>query len=590
MSRLILLIVAVRRPHRRGIWYLSTVPTEAPTTTIEADVAAAGQCQLGPLLLLGAARAARHPGDRAAGGAAAPQPAPSRRPTRSRRSRRRHRRRRPPVEPGGRRKRGRSGLRRNARRRRRRRSNIPAGRAATRGTVGLLDPRDRRAWARSRGAMPSGAFLSTLMRRMDTPIASRWAQIALRNALARPDPGAARRPPGRLGRRARLAAAAAGRGRCGADAGRGGRYRPLHAQDDPGRGPGRARHRRPARRCAASRSKIRRHERRVSQLVSAMCASLAGRARERRGADRQCPPLRPDRRDRPDAGRKSGRRGLEHRPLGRRSSGSRSSTSTPGASGLRPRPGRCRPTGWSAPAARSCARSRRGRRCSRRRTGSNRRWSPPGSGVFSSQSMIDLYSAIYDSTDPSDLPDSDAWQLRQAFVAQDTGRPGRRDPPHPRPRQGRARPRRRPRRRRPGREPDPARRRFRGRRARPASRRCSPAGYDRAAARWVDVDRRHGRRSRRPLLGDACAGRARTRSRWGSPEPPAVGLHPPRREPGQGPQRPARRRPRRARPDQHLDRQQLQPQQRLRARARNQLDPDDRRRRPARPAGNRAVC
>jgi hypothetical protein len=42
-----------------------------------------------------------------------------------------------------------------------------------------------------------------------------------------------------------------------------------------------------------------------------------------------------------------------------------------------------------------------------------------GLGVFSSQTMIDLYSAIYDSTDPSDLPNTDAWQLRQAFVGKD---------------------------------------------------------------------------------------------------------------------------------------------------------------------------
>jgi hypothetical protein len=42
-----------------------------------------------------------------------------------------------------------------------------------------------------------------------------------------------------------------------------------------------------------------------------------------------------------------------------------------------------------------------------------------GLGVFSSQTLIDLYSAIYDSTDPGDLPDSDAWQLRQAFVGKD---------------------------------------------------------------------------------------------------------------------------------------------------------------------------
>jgi hypothetical protein len=33
--------------------------------------------------------------------------------------------------------------------------------------------------------------------------------------------------------------------------------------------------------------------------------------------------------------------------------------------------------------------------------------------------MVDLYSAIYDSTDPSDLPNTDAWQLRQAFVGKD---------------------------------------------------------------------------------------------------------------------------------------------------------------------------
>jgi hypothetical protein len=42
-----------------------------------------------------------------------------------------------------------------------------------------------------------------------------------------------------------------------------------------------------------------------------------------------------------------------------------------------------------------------------------------GLGVFSSQTMVDLYSAIYDSTDPGDLADSDAWQLRQAYVGKD---------------------------------------------------------------------------------------------------------------------------------------------------------------------------
>jgi hypothetical protein len=42
-----------------------------------------------------------------------------------------------------------------------------------------------------------------------------------------------------------------------------------------------------------------------------------------------------------------------------------------------------------------------------------------GLGVFSSQTMVDLYSSIYDSTDPGDLADTDAWQLRQAFVGKD---------------------------------------------------------------------------------------------------------------------------------------------------------------------------
>ena len=43
-----------------------------------------------------------------------------------------------------------------------------------------------------------------------------------------------------------------------------------------------------------------------------------------------------------------------------------------------------------------------------------------GLGVFSSQTMVDLYSAIYDSTDPGDLGDSDAWQLRLAYVGKDS--------------------------------------------------------------------------------------------------------------------------------------------------------------------------
>jgi hypothetical protein len=42
-----------------------------------------------------------------------------------------------------------------------------------------------------------------------------------------------------------------------------------------------------------------------------------------------------------------------------------------------------------------------------------------GLGVFSSQALLDLYSQVYDATDPSDLGATDAWKLRQAFVGKD---------------------------------------------------------------------------------------------------------------------------------------------------------------------------
>ena len=48
--------------------------------------------------------------------------------------------------------------------------------------VGALDPQQAGLGASPWGGA-SGTFLSTLMRRMDTPIASRWAHIALRDAL-----------------------------------------------------------------------------------------------------------------------------------------------------------------------------------------------------------------------------------------------------------------------------------------------------------------------------------------------------------------------------------------------------------------------
>ena len=46
-------------------------------------------------------------------------------------------------------------------------------------------------------------------------------------------------------------------------------------------------------------------------------------------------------------------------------------------------------------------------------------WIATGLGVFSSQALIDVYSSIYDATDPNDLSGTDAWQLRLAFAATD---------------------------------------------------------------------------------------------------------------------------------------------------------------------------
>ncbi|MEO6248370.1 MAG: hypothetical protein ABIO85_07285 [Sphingomicrobium sp.] len=42
-----------------------------------------------------------------------------------------------------------------------------------------------------------------------------------------------------------------------------------------------------------------------------------------------------------------------------------------------------------------------------------------GMGVFSGQSLVDLYAGVYDRTDPDELGRSDAWQLRLAFAGRD---------------------------------------------------------------------------------------------------------------------------------------------------------------------------
>ena len=283
------------------------------------------------------------------------------------------------------------------------------------GTVGVLDPVSEglgpQPWGNS-----NGAFLSTLMRRMDTPIASRWAQIALRDALlARVSAPRAVNPVDWVAERAwlllRLGEADAARMLvAGVDTDR---FTPKMTQvavqaalataDPPS--------------LCGFEEQIRRHERNISQLVSAMCASLAG---EPESAAAQI-----------DNARRFGRVGgidlhLAEKVAGAGSAGRSVTIEWEPVENLNAwRFGLATATGMTPPnglVEKAAPRLRAFQARAPLLSPADRINSAliaAGLGVFSSQSLIDLYSAIYDATDPSDLPQSDAYQLRQAFVARD---------------------------------------------------------------------------------------------------------------------------------------------------------------------------
>jgi hypothetical protein len=279
--------------------------------------------------------------------------------------------------------------------------------------VGLIDPQGNGLGAQPWGDS-SGAFLSTMMRRMQTPIASRWAAMALRNALiartraprdVHPVDWAAERAwlLLRLGEAdaARMLVAAVDTNRFTPKMTQVAVQAALATADPPA--------------LCGYEELIRRHERPISQLVSAMCASLAG---EPESASAQI-----------DNARRFGRIGgidlvLAEKVVG---AGSNSRSVTVEWEPVQHlsawRFGLATATGMVPP-----------ERLIRDATPQLRAFqarapllSPAeriqsalvaaGLGVFSSQSMIDLYSAIYETTDQSDLPNSDAWQVRQAFVA-----------------------------------------------------------------------------------------------------------------------------------------------------------------------------
>ena len=263
----------------------------------------------------------------------------------------------------------------------------------------------------------SGVFLSGLMRRMDTPVASRWAHISLRNALL----ARARAPDGvnpvdwaaeRAWLLLRLGEADAARMVVsGVDSDR---FTPKMAQvavqsalasSDP------------LGMCPAS-GKLAKVEPRIVTLVQAICSALNG---EPESASAQI-----------DSARRRGPLGGIDLALAQKVVGAASDTGTAATIEWEPvdnltawRYGLATAAGMSPPERLIDAASPQLRAWYARaplipvqdRLDSAR--IATGLGVLSSQALTDAYSWVYDSTDPNDLSGTDAWQLRLAFAATD---------------------------------------------------------------------------------------------------------------------------------------------------------------------------
>jgi len=282
--------------------------------------------------------------------------------------------------------------------------------------VGSLDP-EREGLGANPWGTANGAFLSTLMLRMQTPIASRWAHIALRDALlARAHAPRQVNPVDWVAERGwlllRLGEADAARMVvAGVDTDR---FTPKMVQvavqsalanaDPPALCP--------------IEDGIGKYEPNIRALVQAMCSSLAG---EPETAAAQI-----------DDARRHGRIGGIDLNLADKVVGAGANTARAVSIEWDPvdnltawRFGLATATGMVPPDRLTNAASPQLRAFQARaplllpQQRLSSAFVAAGLGVFSSQSMVDLYSAIYDSTDPDDLPNTDAWQLRQAFVGKD---------------------------------------------------------------------------------------------------------------------------------------------------------------------------
>jgi hypothetical protein len=283
-------------------------------------------------------------------------------------------------------------------------------------TAGALDPA-RTAIGSDAWGQANGAFLSSLMRRMDTPIASRWAHIALRDALlAKAHAPAGVNPVDWAAERAWLLL------RMGeADAARmvvasvdTDRFTPKMVQV--------------AVQAALATSDplalcplldgMRKAEARVVPLVQAICAGLNGEAAS---ASAQI-----------ESARRRGTIGGIDLALAQKAVGATADTGTAATIEWEPvesltawRYGLSTATAMSPPKKLLESASPQLRAWYARapfipfqdRLDSAR--IAAGLGVLSSQALVDFYSAIYDATDPNDLGGTDSWQLRLAFAGRD---------------------------------------------------------------------------------------------------------------------------------------------------------------------------
>jgi hypothetical protein len=281
--------------------------------------------------------------------------------------------------------------------------------------VGKLDPA-----ALGLGDNPwgdqSGAFLTTLMRRMNTPIGSRWAHIALRDALlARARAPRDVNPVDWVAERSwlllRMGEADAARMLVdGVDTDR---FTPKMVQVAVQTALANA----DAAALCPLEPGLRDNESQIRPLVQAMCAALAG------DADTASAQI--------DDARRHGRVGgidlsLPQKVIGAAGTGRAATIDWGPVDSLTAwRFGLAAATGMAPPDRLVNASSPQLRAFEARAPllPLQQRLAPAllaaGLGVFSSQSLVDLYSAIYDATDPSDVPTTDAWQLRQAFVGKD---------------------------------------------------------------------------------------------------------------------------------------------------------------------------